>query len=40
MMKYERPDLEEMELMLEGSFLAYKTGVEVGGDENDGDEWD
>ena len=44
-MKYERPDLEELELELEGSFLATQSrpgdlGVDVGGDENDGDEWD
>lgn len=43
MMKYERPDLEEMELMLEGSFLAYKTGVDVGNkpvEGEDEDVWD
>lgn len=31
--KYERPDLEEMELVLEGSFLAHRTtedGVQEG----------
>lgn len=32
-MKYERPDLEEMEIELEGSFLAAATTV--GGDIND-----
>ena len=47
-MKYERPDLEEMELELEGSFLAVQTtvGGEInpdpvgpGGDENPDSPW-
>lgn len=35
--KYERPDLEEMELVLEGSFLTTRTGgnEEVGKDDNE-----
>ena len=46
-MKYEeyvKPELEELELELEGSFLASKsgdtTGVPGGGDFEEGDEWD
>lgn len=41
---YERPDLEELELILEGSFLDHKTGdpntpdVPIDGGENDGGE--
>ena len=45
--KYERPDLEELELILEGSFLAQRTvdgehqeGVEGGDTETGGDNWD
>lgn len=30
-MKYEKPDLEELELILEGSFLADSTGLHKGG---------
>lgn len=39
MVNYERPNLEELELILEGSFLTIKTGVGTGGDQ-DGDEVD
>ena len=47
-MKYEKPELEELELILEGSFLASTSvtnpGVDVGGGEggDGGDEsdWD
>lgn len=38
--KYERPDLEEMELVLEGSFLAHRTtedGVQEGVDIETGE---
>lgn len=35
-MKYERPDLEELELILEGSFLAQRSeGVDKDPDEGD-----
>lgn len=49
--KYERPDLEELELILEGSFLAHRTiddgnggqidqeGVEIGGEDTGGENW-
>ena len=42
--KYERPDLEEQELLIEGSFLddfsdPEHPGFKPGGD-GDGDEWD
>ena len=38
MMKYEKPSLEEMELLLEGSFLGCASvGVGTGGDYEDGD---
>ena len=33
-MKYEKPNLEEMELILEGSFLSSSTGEGVDVDEN------
>lgn len=37
--KYERPDLEELELILEGSFQDQdSTGVEIGGPEPGEDE--
>lgn len=37
-MKYEKPSLEEMELLLEGSFLGCSSvGVDNGGDYGDGD---
>lgn len=43
-MKYEKPDLEELELLLEGSFLATRSkneGVDVDPDNpGDGEEWD
>lgn len=39
-MKYERPDLEELDLELEGSFLDSSTSVEKGdGDVEDDSEW-
>lgn len=46
--KYVKPELEEMELFLEGSFLAHRTlengeqqeGVEGGDTETGGDNWD
>lgn len=39
-MKYEKPDLEELELLLEGSFLDSSTGVEKDDDNEYGeDDW-
>ena len=39
-MKYEKPDLEELELLLEGSFLDSSTGVEKDDSEDyDQDDW-
>ena len=42
--KYEKPDLEDLELLLEGSFLEGASpegpGVDVGGGSEGGDEWD
>lgn len=41
MMKYEKPDLEEMELALEGSFLTEATTLPKDDNENtDEGEWD
>lgn len=46
--KYERPDLEELELILEGSFLNNTTGdkpdpdhpgVDIEDGENNGEDW-
>ena len=37
-MNYEKPNLEEMDLILEGSFLAESTGVSYGG-ENVANPW-
>ena len=40
-MKYEKPELEEIELMLEGSFLGDNSeGVGIKPGEGDGDDWD
>lgn len=40
-MKYEKPDLEELELLLEGSFLEEDSyGVENGGQLEEGEDWD
>ena len=39
MIKYERPDLEELELILEGSFLK-DLSVKKNDKDYDGDEWD
>ena len=40
-MKYEKPDLEELELELEGSYLAPTSiGVEIGDDEGNDENWD
>lgn len=41
-MKYEKPDLEELELFLEGTFLADNTypGGDKDPEEGDGDDWD
>ena len=39
-MKYEKPSLEEMELILEGSFLLASTGVDQIETPEGGDEWD
>ncbi len=36
-MFYEKPDLEELELLLEGSFLDDTTGAGKPGDGGDGD---
>lgn len=40
--KYEKPDLEELELVLEGSFLddEYSNPGVDKGDENEGGGWD
>ena len=38
-MKYEKPDLEELELVLEGSFLLAAT-ANIGGDKEDKDPWE
>lgn len=35
--KYEKPDLEELELLLEGTFLADTTGVVIDPDNPGGD---
>ncbi len=40
MEEYERPDLEEIELVLEGSFLADTTGVGKDDNETGGEDWD
>ena len=39
-MEYERPELEEIDLMLEGSFLTGITGVDKEPEEGGGDDWD
>lgn len=39
-MKYEKPSLEEMELILEGSFLLASTGVEINPEPGEGEDWD
>lgn len=38
-MKYEKPDLEELDLVLEGSYLLAATS-NIGGDKDDKDLWD
>lgn len=40
--KYEKPNLEEMDLNLEGSFLCSKSDdkVPINPDPGDGDNWD
>ena len=39
--EYERPELEEIELLLEGSFLeATSIGVDKDDNETEGDDWD
>ncbi len=41
MIKYEKPDLEELELILEGSFLSdASVGIDKGDDDVNGDLWD
>ena len=39
MFKYEKPELEELELILEGSFLK-DLSVDKGDNPYDGDDWD
>ena len=40
-MKYEKPELEELELELEGSFLdSNSVGIDKDDQETDGDIWD
>lgn len=43
-MKYEKPELEELDLLLEGSFLSTtsdgKEEVPIEPGEGDGDDWD
>ena len=39
-MNYEKPSLEAMELILEGSFLADSTDVGFGGPGSAGSPWD
>ena len=39
-MKYEKPNLEEMDLILEGSFLSDSTDMGLGGAGNDKTPWD
>ncbi len=38
-LKYERPELEELELLLEGSFLDGSTGVDVDRDDEYDDDY-
>ena len=40
MFKYEKPELEELELILEGSFLKDGTGVDKDDNPWDGNDWD
>lgn len=40
MFKYEKPELEELELILEGSFLNDSTGVDKDDNPWDGNDWD
>lgn len=39
-MKYEKPDLEELELSLEGSFLAVTTSTPIEGGEGSDEDYD
>lgn len=40
-MKYEKPSLEELELIIEGSFLGEKSvGIDKGENDVDSDNWD
>ena len=39
-MEYERPELEEIELEIEGSFLQDTTGIDKEPEESGGDDWD
>lgn len=39
-MKYEKPTLEELELLLEGSFLYSNSDGEIGVDKDDKDDFD
>ena len=39
-MEYERPELEEIPLIIEGSFLLETTGVDKEPEEGGGDDWD
>lgn len=39
--KYEKPDMEELELIIEGSFLGDKSiSIDKGDKDVDSDEWD
>lgn len=38
--EYEKPELEELELLLEGSSFCGDTAVGKGDDETGGDDWD
>lgn len=41
MIKYEKPNLEELELLLEGSFLGCASqGLENGGELGENEDWD
>lgn len=38
--EYEQPVLEELDILLEGSFLQDSTGVEISPDPGEGEDWD
>lgn len=39
--KYEKPDMEELELIVEGSFLGENSvGIDKGDKDVDSDDWD